>query len=291
MMASMVALAAFTAAVVSVGLVFDQATKLIEETSGTMSDEYLTALARIERAQKQLADGYIYEAEKMLELAQGHHKLTDQMIADMNRQITATKQAMDPVVVELLEKIRAEREAAGAGAPPAIVTGLVGPTDVDISDIEEAFKAGRINVAIEDWIQAFRAASKSGNAASLEQVAMMLVQLDSWDELRAGIINSSTEIVGSLEAMRDAVVNKSGDFKNSLQDAIAELGKVKLLEKKKAKDEETKPPSINFNNTKITIQQDFRNQDPDRVAVVFQRDLARAAVRRIQSGRAVPFGV
>jgi hypothetical protein len=38
------------------------------------------------------------------------------------------------------------------------------------------------------------------------------------------------------------------------------------------------------------IKQDFRDQDPDRIAVIFQRDIARAAENRLQGGTGGAFG-
>lgn len=45
----------------------------------------------------------------------------------------------------------------------------------------------------------------------------------------------------------------------------------------------------NFNG-QINIKQDFRDQDPDRVALVFREDLAKAGANRLQSRFAMPFG-
>lgn len=45
----------------------------------------------------------------------------------------------------------------------------------------------------------------------------------------------------------------------------------------------------NFNG-QINIKQDFRDQDPDRVALVFREDLAKVGSNRLQSRFAMPFG-
>jgi len=47
---------------------------------------------------------------------------------------------------------------------------------------------------------------------------------------------------------------------------------------------------VNFNGNTFNIKQDFRDQDPDRVAIAFQGDMARAATSRLQSRLASPFG-
>lgn len=52
-----------------------------------------------------------------------------------------------------------------------------------------------------------------------------------------------------------------------------------------------KPPTNNItNHNTFHIQQDFRDQDPDRIALVFQRDVMRAADARRQSRLAGAFG-
>jgi hypothetical protein len=53
-----------------------------------------------------------------------------------------------------------------------------------------------------------------------------------------------------------------------------------------------KPPApVNdFRGSKFEIQQDFRDQDPDRVAAIFQKDIERAVVNRSMSTRAFGLG-
>jgi hypothetical protein len=53
----------------------------------------------------------------------------------------------------------------------------------------------------------------------------------------------------------------------------------------------TKLPPINFGPTTMHIHQDFRNVDPDRIALVFRRDITRSATNRIDSKFSGPWGV
>jgi hypothetical protein len=52
------------------------------------------------------------------------------------------------------------------------------------------------------------------------------------------------------------------------------------------------PPAVmQFNGGQtFNIKQDFRDQDPDRIAVVFKRDMMRAAESRLQAHTALPHG-
>lgn len=52
---------------------------------------------------------------------------------------------------------------------------------------------------------------------------------------------------------------------------------------------EVKLPPINFGPSTFHIHQDFRQQDPDRVATMFERDITRRATNRIASRFSVPF--
>lgn len=53
---------------------------------------------------------------------------------------------------------------------------------------------------------------------------------------------------------------------------------------------DVKLPPINFGPSTFHIHQDFRNQDADRVATMFARDITRRATNRIASRFAAPFG-
>ena len=49
-------------------------------------------------------------------------------------------------------------------------------------------------------------------------------------------------------------------------------------------------PQITYNGAVFNIKQDFRDQDPDRVAIVFRNDIAKQAMYRSSSGLGQPFG-
>jgi hypothetical protein len=44
-----------------------------------------------------------------------------------------------------------------------------------------------------------------------------------------------------------------------------------------------------MSGTKIEVKQDFRDEDPDRVAVSFERRFSRSVVDRVSSSYATPF--
>ena len=48
---------------------------------------------------------------------------------------------------------------------------------------------------------------------------------------------------------------------------------------------------VNIGVANFHIKQDFRDQDPDRIALVFKKDIGQAAVSRTASRVATPFGL
>jgi len=50
------------------------------------------------------------------------------------------------------------------------------------------------------------------------------------------------------------------------------------------------PPTIDARGSHFEIKQDFRDEDPDRIAAIFTRDIARAAGARVHARTSVPFG-
>jgi phage-related tail protein len=72
-----------------------------------------------------------------------------------------------------------------------------------------------------------------------------------------------------------------------VEDALVRL---KALAEGKVTGDAVKLPPISFGPTTFNIHQDFRDQDPDRVAIVFRKDITRQATSRIGSRLQTPFG-
>jgi hypothetical protein len=94
--------------------------------------------------------------------------------------------------------------------------------------------------------------------------------------------NSAKRILAANEQLRMALVGPAGSVEEALK---------KLKNLASGKDGDVKMPPINFGPTSISIRQDFRSIDPDRVALIFRRDLAKQATSRIGSKLQTPFGI
>jgi len=84
----------------------------------------------------------------------------------------------------------------------------------------------------------------------------------------------------SLGKLADVVGDTEGDFREKLLAKAA----------KEAESTGKKATPMQFNGAIFNIKQDFRDQDPDRVAVVFQRDIQRAAENRLMARTSLAFG-
>jgi hypothetical protein len=111
------------------------------------------------------------------------------------------------------------------------------------------------------YADAFRAASQEDAKAALE---------------------SARTILDANSALRDALAGTGAN----VEKALARLQKLAGTDGSGAK-----LPAINFGPTTMNIHQDFRNVDPDRVAIVFRKDVSKHAVSRVSSRTGQPFGI
>ena len=100
--------------------------------------------------------------------------------------------------------------------------------------------------------------------------------------LKAGAIH----VDEGLEALIRTVNEKSPEVASAFKAAMAKFSGdvIKNIAGKGA---------LNFNmhGTHIHIKQDFKNEDPDRIAIIFRRDLGAAATARVQARTTTPFGL
>lgn len=74
---------------------------------------------------------------------------------------------------------------------------------------------------------------------------------------------------------------------NNVEEA---LDKLKNIAKPGAGEAATKLPTMNFGPSTFNLKQDFRDTDPDRVALIFRKDIAKQATNRTASRVGTPFG-
>jgi len=120
----------------------------------------------------------------------------------------------------------------------------------------------------------FNAAAASGNAG-LMQVA--LSTLTNSNALQYSLFMSGESITGGFDALIAALKAAGPEFEQAANNLAELVGKGKG-----GVPPPHRGPLIGGGNT-FNIKQDFRDQDPDRIAIVFQRDLLKAALTPTQS--------
>ncbi len=126
----------------------------------------------------------------------------------------------------------------------------------------------------------YQAAVDAGNTGAQEYIASLLAKSK---DLQTAFLDSADMTSGAFATLAELTKEKAGDFSA----AIGRLGDAAA----KSERATSAVPKINLNGGQtFKIQQDFRDQDPDRVAIVFRRDIAASAVARVQSSYASPFG-
>jgi len=134
--------------------------------------------------------------------------------------------------------------------------------------------------AAQAFADSFNLAAKTNNAAALNAAGEIVAKSKS---LQQALLDSGTSVGLSLDKLAEVIGDKAKDF-------------VEDLKKRAGEERDTaanKPPPavMQFNGGQtFNIKQDFRDQDPDRIAVVFKRDMMRAAESRLQAHTALPHG-
>jgi hypothetical protein len=128
---------------------------------------------------------------------------------------------------------------------------------------------------------AVETAAATHNQAATVAVAKLL--MGSGDLQKAFLAAGSLTEEG-FRSLIEQLEKLSPELAEKLKGAMGVTGEA-------AKGAAPKAPDIHFSGGQtFQIKQDFRDQDPDRVAVIFRRDVQRAATSRISATTGMPFG-
>lgn len=126
---------------------------------------------------------------------------------------------------------------------------------------------------------AFQQAAAAGNAGLMRYIATLFIGNSN---LQNAFLQSGVMTAQAFDELAELVGDKAKDFSEKLHQRAGYAGGSNTTALK---------PLVQFNGGQtFKIQQDFRDEDPDRIAVVFRRDVLGAAERRLQSTGASPFG-
>lgn len=265
---------ALTAALISWGIAASQGSALMEETGATwyetaaiLVNPILAAHHISEKAEKS-ADARAKAEAALREAMEGNVDAAENLIAQLEKMGEVGRQQAAQVRAQVEAQVTSTRE------------------------LQAAIEFAAAGADIQPLIEAYNLARESGNEAMMRLAANTIASNDVFTQ---ALIQSEKDIPGGLTGFAQNISKEAKNF-HAIMMAVGPLAvgggqKMRAQEAlKKAREKITAKAGVSIKNAKFEIQQDFRDQDPDRVAVVFQRDMVRAAVRRVQTGRATVFG-
>jgi hypothetical protein len=267
LLGSMAALGAFALALGGVTLALHEFEGLLKITAGGKSDERLNSEA-FTRAFQDMVKKPDLQQWDAVEIA-NFDKMRKNFVAlaeSMGEDARAAGELADAAYSAHQagrDKVRQFDEAANVLSNLEATGGLGG---VDLGPMVEKFSSG------------FAEAMKTGDIATEQYIAKVLANAKG---LHAAFINSADLTGEGMESLADLVEGISKDLADKLR-ATAKSDKDR---------EGAKAPNMAlYGGQTFNLKQDFRDQDPDRIAVVFQNDIAKLAERRLQASTASVFG-
>lgn len=127
------------------------------------------------------------------------------------------------------------------------------------------------------FTQVYNQAVKSHNQAQIDYAVQVLAGSS---RLQKELYEAGSQVEGGLSGLASALKKFDMGAANAMYDAAKKQLGTKAMQ-----------AQVNFNGNTFNIRQDFRDQDPDRIALVFQSDILRNAQARLQAKGAQPFGL
>ena len=157
-----------------------------------------------------------------------------------------------------------------------------GATPFEISNAK--YQQAQAAKLVSDAADSAMSALASGNTVVQKQIGDVMAGNG---QMVDAFIAAGGATAEQFTALADVVQGSSVELANKLRDAAKAIEDAGSSKKGVAH----AVVHNNFSGSTFKIQQDFRDQDPDRVAISFQRDLTNAITRRIGSGSSSPFGM
>lgn len=272
-------LGALAAAGVGVALAFDQFQRYLKDTGGFLDP-------RKGEAKKNL-DAQI---EEFARFGNQYDKVGEQQATALtNMSAAMIKNAAEAGINTQQIAAQIEAEKAKHAALVQSAEGMVKARDMmaKYNQPNQTLDPGALDQmasaqtdAARAFSESFMAAAKAGNQGALNAAVQIVAGSKS---LQQSLLMSGLQVGLSLEKLAEVIGDKVDDFGERLRRRAAEDSKASAAKP---------PPTVmQFNGGQtFNIKQDFRDQDPDRVALVFRRDIERAAESRLQARTALPFG-
>lgn len=260
--------AALSAAVIGLGLAAEQATLLIKEQKEAQEGKDAGARTLGKMATSGDVEGVENVVRTMRQLDEAAGRSTyelNQYYAGMVASAKMARMVRDMNADAEKKRIDDARRAA------MDIDAMSGTKSKGINDELSASAGMQVGVLLN----AYNNAVKTGD----QGMALLAAQaLMSGQVVGDAFLKTNLEVQGGLDAMADLLLSSGDQFAG-------------VAAKLKGKVAAPAAPKILMPGAKITVNQDFRNKDPDAVAVAFKRDIAKAAERRTSARYTGLFGL
>lgn len=181
---------------------------------------------------------------------------TELALGHIDEKYAATLRSMADTSDMQFERIKAQADRGFTGA----AAGIIDP--------------------IDDMVEAYNEATNTGNEKARWYAANILLNSGYGAE---ALIGAGVKLSGGLKGFEELFTGSADEVMEKLKKFVGDA-----YDPSKGK---AAAPQVNFNGpNNFNIQQNFRDGDPSRVALVFQKDIIHAADARRQSRMATPFG-
>lgn len=262
-------LGALTAAIVALGLAADQAAKLARE----MVDAEDTRSGGLKRLQALSQAGDVENVENaartMAQLDEAAGRMTPELRRFYESMVEGAKRTHQ-IAEDSGEHLRRQIAMGARGSSDADAmrgTGAGGKTAESVQGFAQT----------QEWIllNAYNQAMQAGN----KQMALMAAQtIASGALVGDAFLKTAKDVEGGFDAMAEMLLASGGQF----------AGFASQLKGKSAVP--AAPKIVMTGGQTFNVKQDFRDKDPDKIAVVFRRDIGRTVERRASARYSGPFG-
>jgi hypothetical protein len=263
------ALGAFALAIGSVALAAHQGVKLMSELDAAEGADERARAEFFRSMSDKTKAGYA-----MMDQATYEHfeRTKKQFVTDSNRIGMSRAEASD-LADAYIKQYEANRQMVRGAEDAAAAIEANSKMLSGGQDVDQAAQVTRIATG-------FTNAMNVADTGAQTYIANLLAKSTT---LQDAFVTSAELTSAGYEALADATKDSATNFSSLLRDMAGVAAKREKLA--------ANSPRVQFNGgQKFEIKQDFRDQDPDRVVTIFQRDILRSAESRYQSASASPFG-
>ena len=271
-------LGAFALAVAAVGAAFWQLQKYLEENKGHLLPGAGEAHKNVD-ARMEYFEGIAKDFRAMDKTgAEGFDRIRAAAIREAEAAGMNTR-----AVGERIDALYREHNAlvnATRGIQTAESMFKAIPADTSQLNDEQMAQAAQTEAdATKMFMLNFADAMATGNKQAQEAAALVIIGNK---KMQTAMLSSGMDISKGLMDLADIIGDRSKEFVQKVKDrsegeATASKGTGPV------------PTNVFNGGQTFNIKQDFRDQDPDRIAVIFQRDIVRAAESRLMA-RTAMFG-